>query len=58
VKERAAESGRSFHSGLRSVIPGTTNSMTTEGAPRALRGNLTHESPDTVAKMSHIEVDE
>ena len=28
------------------------------GRTEALRGNLTHESPDTLAKMSHIEVDQ
>jgi hypothetical protein len=35
-------------------FPRTTNSFTTEAAPRARRGNLTHESPDTLTKMSHI----
>jgi hypothetical protein len=35
-------------------ISGTTNSITTEVARRALRGNLTCESPDTPSRTSHI----
>jgi hypothetical protein len=35
-------------------ISGTTNSITTEAAPRTPGGHLTPESPDAPAKTSHI----